>query len=455
MPVFADDTYLVEIRLALTKWRIKDLVASICHEGQIDEFREEHPHVTLLGPFRLAEGTSEQDILADIGTIASRFPLIPFLIDGWEKREGLHGSVLAFPVRPSGDLQALTGAIGEALSPRVESLNAWDSQPEKKWYHVTIANRLDARTCARAYALLEGGVIPEEDETAGKPGILGALTGLFSKKRKEVAARRAFHPPLLDETGLRITVMKGEHILAEYDLLEHRWLSTGHDHSGISWQRTLGHYRSLAGLELHDPLPAHLPETFVISDLHLGHANIIRYCSRPFIASDVREMDHVLLKNWNYTVAPDDQVFHLGDLRYGRDALPSHDYRKRLRGRISFITGNHDDSSLPGTDHAELSCAGYTFLLIHDPADTPQDFAGWIIHGHHHNNNLRQFPFISMERRTINVSAEVIGYRPVSIREITDILSRKERWGDSAPVLLRNPPVFPTPGTHGLLRGTT
>jgi len=51
---------------------------------------------------------------------------------------------------------------------------------------------------------------------------------------------------------------------------------------------------------------------YLISDLHLDHENIIEYCSRPF--EDVEEMNEVLVKNWNVTVDPDDEVIFGGDL---------------------------------------------------------------------------------------------------------------------------------------------
>ena len=98
---------------------------------------------------------------------------------------------------------------------------------------------------------------------------------------------------------------------------------------------------------LNEQIPCPRPDDiFLIADLHLGHANIIRYCSRPFLVSDVREMDHVLIKNWNYTISSLNRIYYLGDLRYGKDALSALQYRRKLKGCITFIQGNHDDPEL-------------------------------------------------------------------------------------------------------------
>jgi calcineurin-like phosphoesterase family protein len=51
---------------------------------------------------------------------------------------------------------------------------------------------------------------------------------------------------------------------------------------------------------------------YFTADLHLDHANIIRYCNRPF--QDVQEMNECLIKNWNSCIQPNDQVYILGDL---------------------------------------------------------------------------------------------------------------------------------------------
>lgn len=433
-----EDTYLVEIRLARTKWRIRDRIVSIARSFQLEEFMERHPHVTLFGPFTLRPGTTGRDLLAAIGTIAMNFDPVTFVIDGWEKREGMHGSVIAFSVRPSDELRSLTAGLSAALTPIVESMNAWDGQPDQKWFHVTIANRLEAEAAFRAFASLNGNPAGVQKPEPPGPSFFTTLRNLFTATTHEPHPP-VIHPPLLDEAGLRITVMQNEHILAEYDLLEKRWVMTGHDHESLSWKKTLLHYRLAAGFEMRDPAPAGPEAVFVISDLHLGHANIIRYCSRPFLPSDPDEMDHVLLKNWNYSVGRGDTVFHLGDFRYGRDTPPAGRYQKKLHGQITLVAGNHDTPGSGAVPSVIIRYEGIEFLLIHDPAEAPPGFTGWVIHGHHHNNDLRHYPFINMRERRVNVSAEVLGYCPVSLAEIARIIREREESGDPAPVLLRYP----------------
>jgi calcineurin-like phosphoesterase family protein len=243
-------------------------------------------------------------------------------------------------------------------------------------------------------------------------------------------------PLTLDEAGLRITIMKGESILAEYDLLEKRWIVSNHSQNNPAWQNTLRLYRHLAGFELLDPRFSDPGDIFLISDLHLGHANIIHYCCRPFFFSDIREMDHVLIKNWNYTISPANRVYYLGDLRYGRGGDSAEYYRNKLRGRITFIQGNHDLRQPGAQPLTILEHRGLRFCLVHDPADAPERFEGWVIHGHHHNNNLRCYPFINFEGRRINVSAEVLGYIPVSLNHICSLIQERLSGTDRTPILL-------------------
>jgi calcineurin-like phosphoesterase family protein len=430
-----DDIYLVEIRLGRTKWRIKKTIFTIARLFNIGNFIERHPHVTLFGPLTLNDGINSTQLLDAIGRVAAAYDPIPFTIDGWEKREGMSGSVIAFRVCPSEELRKLTAAIADAVSPLVHSNNIWDTVPDSKWFHVTVANHLDPSFASSVFSVLtrRQQEVQVQDRTS-----FGFITGILFMLQRALIRRKGHEvrPITLDETGLRITVMQGDSILAEYDLLEKRWIVADHGQNNKAWQKTLMLYRHKVGFERLDPRLSNPDDIFLISDLHLGHANIIRYCSRPFFFSDVREMDHVLIKNWNYTISPANRVYYLGDLRYGRDEESVEYYRNKLRGRINFVQGNHDAREPGAVPLVLLEHGGLRFCLVHDPADAPERFDGWVIHGHHHNNNLRRYPFINFELRQINVSAEVLGYIPVNLDHICSLIHERLSGTDRTPILL-------------------
>lgn len=78
---------------------------------------------------------------------------------------------------------------------------------------------------------------------------------------------------------------------------------------------------------------------FFTSDTHFQHANIIKYCRRPF--KDVEENDEEIIRRWNEKVPIDSIVFHLGDVAFG-DPKKVDKILMRLNGKIHLIIGNHD-----------------------------------------------------------------------------------------------------------------
>ena len=81
---------------------------------------------------------------------------------------------------------------------------------------------------------------------------------------------------------------------------------------------------------------------FFYADPHFGHANIIRYCKRPF--ANVKEMNGKLIKNYNHLIMDSDIVYFLGDVGLGKseELMPIF---KKLKGKKILIKGNHDKAS--------------------------------------------------------------------------------------------------------------
>lgn len=79
-------------------------------------------------------------------------------------------------------------------------------------------------------------------------------------------------------------------------------------------------------------------KTWITSDTHFGHTNSILYCGRPYL--NKTQMDEALVANWNSIVAPEDTVYHLGDVAMKMNAVKA--IIPRLNGKKILIVGNHD-----------------------------------------------------------------------------------------------------------------
>jgi calcineurin-like phosphoesterase family protein len=166
---------------------------------------------------------------------------------------------------------------------------------------------------------------------------------------------------------------------------------------------------------------------FVVSDHHFGHANIIKYCDRPF--TSVGDMDTTLLNRHFETVEPDDVVIHLGDvamdMRTGEDTI---EQMEAIGGDL-LVQGNHDvglsdgQAPFPVLDSCVLTHGEYTFYCTHRPADVPDRWDGWVLHGHTHNNDLDTYPFLSYDDQRVNVGVDLLEFRPISLETITTLIN--------------------------------
>jgi calcineurin-like phosphoesterase family protein len=161
---------------------------------------------------------------------------------------------------------------------------------------------------------------------------------------------------------------------------------------------------------------------YFTADLHIGHANIIRFCKRPFQSVD--EMDGALIDSWNSVVRGNDDIYILGDLFY-RNAVPAEETLRQLKGRKHLILGNHDKRWINTVDLARYFTEvtnlltykrdGVKHTLCHYPMLSweGRDHGGYMIHGHTHNSRLEYTdPYL------LNAGVDINGYKPATFDEL-------------------------------------
>jgi calcineurin-like phosphoesterase family protein len=156
---------------------------------------------------------------------------------------------------------------------------------------------------------------------------------------------------------------------------------------------------------------------YIWSDLHLGHANIIKHGNRPF--ADVEAMDQALLHAWRTTVKPLDTIINLGDvsLRKNKEYLAK--TIQSLPGYKILVFGNHDRGRSVkwwleiGFDEAYKYPIVYEgkYILSHEAVDLAKDSPFINIHGHIHQNKIDH-------PRYVNVCVEITGHKPVPFEAI-------------------------------------
>ena len=162
-----------------------------------------------------------------------------------------------------------------------------------------------------------------------------------------------------------------------------------------------------------------MSKTFLISDTHFGHANILTFKKqngdplRSF--HNIVEHDEHLIEQWNKTVSPNDKVYHLGDIGFKNFTNLSL-ILNRLNGTKVLIRGNHDNFKLSQYQQyfkdVRASHILDKFILTHIPIH-PESVGRWKanIHGHLHDNSLK-------DSRYFNVSVEKTNYAPLDFEFI-------------------------------------
>lgn len=136
-------------------------------------------------------------------------------------------------------------------------------------------------------------------------------------------------------------------------------------------------------------------KTFITSDLHFGHANMMKFNPDTRKFTDADHMNAMMIQEWNATVGPEDLTYILGDFAFLR-ADKATAIAGRLNGRKILIEGNHDRKLLADRQfrncfeevhtYYEINVDAIKVCMFHYPiAEWNQCHRGAVMfHGHVH-----------------------------------------------------------------------
>lgn len=156
--------------------------------------------------------------------------------------------------------------------------------------------------------------------------------------------------------------------------------------------------------------------TWVTSDTHFFHTNIIAHCQRPYVS--MQEMNKDLIDRWNAKVRKGDNIIVVGDFAFGRHNDKIKEVLDVLNGYKILVRGNHDGSK------SMMAKLGFNLVvnkLVLDDVTFRHIPPPWnnldpnqkIVYGHVHNN-VHTRP----SRKCFNACVEVNNYEPVNLNQL-------------------------------------
>ena len=175
-------------------------------------------------------------------------------------------------------------------------------------------------------------------------------------------------------------------------------------------------------------------KTWITSDLHFGHKNIMSFCpqTRARFKNDVAYMNNTMVQEWNDRVEPEDTVYILGDVAFmsGSDAGRM---INRLNGTKILVEGNHDRKTLMDQTfrtafaevhkYLDITYDGHKIVMFHYPiAEWDQMHRGAL----HFFGHLHGGPSGLEKYRALDVGMDATGEIVISMERAIRLIENNE-----------------------------
>ncbi len=158
------------------------------------------------------------------------------------------------------------------------------------------------------------------------------------------------------------------------------------------------------------------------ADHHFDHANIIKFCKRPF--KNVEEMNNELIERHNLLVGKEDIVVIGGDFSFANKEKTFKEFIANMNGKFIFLNGSHDRwLGKTGKGFHEIwkkKIGNYYIVVCHYAmASWPRShFNSYHLYGHHHGN-------LSFPNKSMDIGVDTNHYFPYSLEEVINIINKK------------------------------
>jgi 2'-5' RNA ligase len=194
--------YFIEYRFhGYAKKYAKDLIYEISKTFNVKGATSKRavPHVALFGPFSTR---NEKQVVSGVVNACKNYENVPFAVEGFGYFDNPKGKVIYLNIKPSKGLQDLRRALAQNLL-RLTNTTEFDSHYDFS-FHATLAFKDIDRKFELIWEYL---------------------------RKKDV--------PHINQHLLRVTIIKNQKILCEYDLIQRRLLTRGQALSKPQWPRTI------------------------------------------------------------------------------------------------------------------------------------------------------------------------------------------------------------------------